>query len=127
MDQRETRGKRAGEVERVGIFKTGMKYPFVRVIEVVKTDSAGETPIRRSAMVADHILVRVKDPSHLAELEKLASETGARVTKKLPLSGIYFVEFNPSPAGKYKEVEEKLRAREDIFEVNSDYIVSGTL
>ena len=125
IDQMETGRDSAGAVKRVQIFKTDMKYPFVRVVEVVKIEGGGETTIRRSAMVAGHILVRVKNPSSLTELKRLVSETGARVTKKLPLSGIYFVEFSPFMSGKYEEVEEKLREREDIFDINSDYVVSA--
>lgn len=85
-----------GVVTRTRIVKTShFKYPMLRIEEKVRP-AAGSEPeqvLSQKAVVADHIVVKMKPEATEAELKALVAEYGGRIRKKMYTPGVYLVEL----------------------------------
>lgn len=93
--ERERAPDAGGISVRTRLLETKEKYPFVRVEETRRYDSARDETftIQRVAMVADHILVRLHPDATEAELEALNRRFGATIRRRLDREGVYLVAF----------------------------------
>jgi len=92
------RGLPGGELERITLLRTDLKYPLVRVVDRLgAADAAGERALLRSvAMAAGHWLVDPAEGVNDAELRARLASAGWRVRAALPQSGHLLV----APAGE---------------------------
>ena len=71
------------------------KYPILRVEDELIRTPQGDRLIRQSAMVGDHVMVKLLDPK-LAESVLLAElgDGSAHVRRRMPASGLWLVAFS---------------------------------
>ncbi len=121
-----------GYYRTVSIFEVSdFKYPLIRVAEKMKESDApagSETPdqlVGRSAMVADHVLVKTKDDAPPEEFEKLIHENKGEIRSVELDSNILIVSFadaeNPT---RFGEVLDNLVASPFIESASPDYIAT---
>lgn len=78
--------------------KDDFKYPIFRVEDELVSRTQGDRLIKQTAMVGDHVLVKLQDPTttdaaFLAQLK----DAGATIRRKMPASGTWLVAFaNPT-------------------------------
>jgi autotransporter-associated beta strand protein len=97
IDEITTPGVEPGRRVRVRVVKTDMKYPFVRVEDVWEVSVRGaERLVSQTAMVADHVTVKVKAGTTEADLAAFAQAHGGTILRKLrtPGPGLYIVKFD---------------------------------
>jgi len=96
-----------------------LKYPQIR--EEVYWDG------RTLRMVADHLVVRLRDGASLEQVTGELKPLEAHIRRRLPLSGLILVAFDGKVPGKYEEVLNTLQARTDLVTyVEMDEIIRGT-
>ena len=115
-------GKKTIRVYDVG---DNFKYPMVRVETVGAEDGAGQM----TAMVADHLIVRVKDPKVASgEVQEWMREMGVEVRKAMHTAGHFLV--SPGPASTVRPsflLESLMKQLGDAVEVaEPDFIVFTT-
>ena len=108
----------------IRIFKTDFKYPLIRVEETIHWGRDDRTPVTTSAMVATHVLAKLKPGVTTRELENALDPIGARVAKQLKLSKVLLIEFEGDPIESFEMVLNSLKKRSDIVDVQPDYILS---
>lgn len=117
----EVDGPNLGEKTRIRILKTDLKYPYIRTEEVVNTTSG--MLVRRSEMVADHLLVRLpagENPEHfLNELDSDA--TGLeRITNK---DSLYRLQLASHDVATFTRVSSELQQKQiSNLSVEPDYV-----
>jgi len=91
----ETEPDRAGRFKRVRILATDFKYPYIRVEEefVRDPDTGEERLVSRREMVADHVLVKLREGATEADLKELNRKFGAGIRKKMFSPGLYLVQL----------------------------------
>jgi hypothetical protein len=75
VDSRETKLDESGKVKRERLVRTDFKYPVLRVTEVVTKE--GQV-LSQQAMVADHILIRLREGVSEENLAGLLAKHGGR-------------------------------------------------
>lgn len=94
-------GGNANRTERVRVVKTKTgKYPLIRIVETIERDpsslgsGAGERVLRRAAMVADHILVKVRPGLDKTLLAGINARHGTTIRKKMLAPDTYLIALN---------------------------------
>lgn len=103
-----------------------MKYPLLRVEDEWIRTAQGEKRVRQVAMVADHVLVKLKDPplSEAAFLKKLGNGA-ASVRRRMPASGLWLIAFANPELDTVPQAMAKLSQMEGIVEIaEADHILS---
>jgi len=82
-------------VRRVQLVHADFKYPLLRVEQTIAVDpvSGEEEVLSTREMVADHILVQLKDDSSVDDLQALNTKFGAKVRKKMSTPGLHVIAF----------------------------------
>ncbi len=95
IESRESQPDANGLVERIRIVKTGMKYPYVRIVEKVPAGAVSlSTPMSFQAAVADHMLVRVRNGLTEEKVATLAAQNGFSIRKKMLAPDTYLIAFD---------------------------------
>ncbi|MBA4387851.1 MAG: hypothetical protein C0404_07710 [Verrucomicrobia bacterium] len=95
----ERRGVRGpeGRDHNIKVVRVNSKYPLIRVDEAVVRDpeTGKERVMARTEMVADHIVVKVKEGTTEADLQALNAKYGAKILRKMvtPGPGTYLVQL----------------------------------
>lgn len=109
------------------LVRTRGKHPMVRVEEIYEADGGGRRLVKRTALVADHMLVKprpgVSEAALLAELNL----PGAQVRKKMPASGIWLVSFPAALDALPEAIEAASKADRTLFYAEPDPLVSARL
>jgi subtilisin family serine protease len=118
----------SGQIKRERLLKTEMKYPLIKVEEVVIPQKGNhkEKGSRGVAMVADHVIVMPKEGVTEAEFLQQVAATGGTVLKKQPLSGNYIVSYANADLDTVTKAI-KLLSNEKVNYVEPDYIVFASL
>lgn len=98
IEQRESAMTKDGEtfVRRLRLVRDeSLKYPILRVEDELIRTPQGDRLVRQSAMVGDHVMVKLLDPK-LAESVLLAElgDGSAHVRRRMPASGLWLVAFS---------------------------------
>jgi alpha-tubulin suppressor-like RCC1 family protein/subtilisin family serine protease/fibronectin type 3 domain-containing protein len=128
LDEREKQTAQAGVVVRSKLIRTHFKYPYVRTQETVVKDSAtsADQSIDQTAMVADHLLIRLKAGASFASLERLAEKFGGSVSSKLPNTETYIVTFEANKANDLvDQMAHYAQQNEIVAYVEPDYFVQS--
>ncbi len=118
---------RSGRFRRVTILKQDGKYPLARIEEDVRTDARAkkERTQRRTAMVADHVIVRLKPGADRKQLDAAAAQMRTRVRRSLRIPGAFLVEAaGLSPEG-LPDAVSYWRSRPFVEYAEPDYIVEA--
>lgn len=104
-----------------------MKYPLLRVEDEFLRTQHGEKRVRQSAMVADHVLVKLKDPK-LQEATFLAKlgNGAASVRRRMPASGLWLIAYANAELESVPQAIAKLNKMADIVEIaEADHILNA--
>jgi uncharacterized repeat protein (TIGR03803 family) len=100
LDEREEKAEFAGRpvIRRLRLVRDdSFKYPLLRVEDDFSEESGARVLVNQTAMVADHVMVTVKDAkTNGAALEEQLKSLGASVRRKMPASGVWLVAY-PDP------------------------------
>jgi subtilisin family serine protease len=99
-----------GDVERSWLVEARQgKYPIQRVVELQHKDkkTGVESLVRRTATVADHVMVKLADQADEAALARLASSVGGGIRRKMRAPGLYLVEI---PAARVEDFDAAMAA-----------------
>ncbi len=108
------------------IYKTDFKYPMVQVERTWAVDRDTGSRAKRSeyAMVADHVMVKLKPQTGVSALDKLNQMFGATVRKKMYAPDMYIVKLAEKDLGKVKEMAAHFeKAAATIAYAEPDYLV----
>jgi len=131
LDQRETMVKmESGEtrVRRVRLVRDeSLKYPLVRVEDELVRSATGDKLVRQSAMVGDHVMVKLRDPKMAeAGLLTLLGDGSASVRRKLPASGLWLVAFaEPKVDTVPRAVSQISKLKDHILVVEPDHLMTA--
>jgi len=131
LDQRETAVKmESGEthVRRVRLVRDeSLKYPLVRVEDELVRSPHGDKLVRQSAMVGDHVMVKLRDPKMAeADLLALLGDGSASVRRRMPASGLWLVAFaEPKVDTVPRAVSRMAKLKDYILVVEPDHIMTA--
>lgn len=91
----ETKPDKTGYYERKRLVRADFKYPLILLEERLKKDSqtGADQLLQQSAMVADHVMVKVQPDISETEVNQAVSTYGGHVRKKMYAPGFYLVEI----------------------------------
>ena len=72
---------------------TSFKYPLLRVVENWQQGPGGAVRLRQSAMVADHVLVRLKPSVRIEQLLERLKQLQPDIRRRLRASNLWIVSF----------------------------------
>jgi hypothetical protein len=110
-------------VARQKIYRTQQKYPLMMQQQIWKTvpgrSQVGEYLGERK-MVADHLVVRLKDPDAAASFESRLPAGGLTVRKRMYANDMYLVTFPVSSAQDFQRAQDYLSSLPEVSSVNPD-------
>lgn len=112
---------------RFRLVRTDFKYPLVRVEDRLQLPKEGGEPrlMHQSAMVADHVLVKLNQGFTKTNLLTVIQPMGGRVRKELPASKVYLIELPDVSIDAVSLALQKLRAPA-LSSAEPDYLVHMT-
>ncbi len=116
------------QVRRVRLVRDeSYKYPILRVEDELIRTAEGDRLVRQSAMVGDHVMVKLRNPKMPeAELLALLGDGGATVRKRMPASGLWLVAFSePKLDTVPRAVSRLAKLKEYILVVEPDHIMTA--
>ncbi len=122
LSSAQTRRSANGDSTRVSIVKADFKHSYIRLEESV--DSMDKA-YHQIAMVADHVLVKLKPGVSQQELEALNTKLGARVLKKMN-SGLYLVQLAQHEIDSVPEAMDRFQALRAVAYAEPNFIVQAT-
>ncbi|MCU0856813.1 MAG: S8 family serine peptidase, partial [Pontiellaceae bacterium] len=123
---RETAPDKSGRYERKRLVRAAFKYPLILLEESLQRDSktGDEQLIRQTAMVADHIMVKVPSGSSETQVNQAASIYGGRIRKKMHSPDLYLVEFQNVDLDSVAQAVQNF-SKDPVFSyAEPDYICS---
>jgi len=121
--QIKTKPDHKGIYKKIGVYRMpGTSYP-IAVEQVLQRSDTGDIKVKGiTAMVADHIIVKLNEGRTAAELDRAVKKAGGKIQKHLPYSDLYLVEF-PASAGAVGLMVEALLPNSDLIQdAEPDYI-----
>ena len=115
-------------IRRQSLVEVDFKYPYVMLEEVYHRDQSGILrPVRRVAQVADHIIIKLKSGSTVAELERINAKYNANIRRKMLAPNTYIVELSGHDLDAVQRAVEGFeRETQSIAYAEPDYIVHVT-
>ena len=111
--------------QRQRLVRTTGKYPLVRLAEWIRTDGAAGTELlSQTAMVADHVKVKVADASAEAPLAEFLRATEGEVRRRFPMTGILLVAFPKADLDTVPTMSAALANVSGVKLVEPDYLCS---
>ncbi len=99
------------------------KYPLVRVIEQWQVGSKGPVRVQQSAMVADHVMLKLQPNARIEDLLAQVSALHPFVRKFMPASKAYLIAFEDPSLDTVPQALERLRrVGQLIAYVEPDYL-----
>ncbi len=130
LETRDEVGGGKGVFIREKIVKRRGKYPYVRIEETILSDIAtgSERVVRRVAMVADHVIVKLRPGRQERDLESAIARLNYSIRRKMRVPGLYLVATGFPRAGALTEAMDALAGSSDVIDyVEPDYIVFASL
>jgi subtilisin family serine protease len=102
------------------------KYPVLRVEDEIIRSAGGERLVRQTAMVGDHVMVKLRDPKMPEDkLLALLGDGAASVRRRMPASGLWLVAFaEPQPDTVPRAVSRLSKLKEHVLVVEPDHIMT---
>ncbi|NCD32490.1 MAG: hypothetical protein EOL87_03635 [Spartobacteria bacterium] len=120
----------ANRFMRISIYKTPMKYPYIRVEEIVEGDPGNadqQVILERLAMVADHALVKVEATQTREDLVAMAQEHGLSIRADMAGSNLFLVSFPSASIAAWESAFATLSNTVALIQyAEPDYIVFAT-
>ncbi len=92
VESRTSDADAGGRRERTLLVKSSFKYPLVRVVETIRQDATGaEEILDSSAMIADHMIVRVRPGLTPAKVALVAQQNGLSIRRQMAAPDSYLV------------------------------------
>jgi subtilisin family serine protease len=92
---RDDRPNAAGQFRRVSLYRTNMKYPFVRLEETLQRLPNGtEIVLEGNATAADHVVMRAQSGETAQDVANLAAQDGDTVLKPMHTPGYYLIQIS---------------------------------
>ncbi|MDZ4287751.1 MAG: S8 family serine peptidase, partial [Prosthecobacter sp.] len=111
------------------IRKDDFKYPLIRIEEELVGSAQGDRLTKQTAMVGDHVLVKLQDPK-ISEATLLAQlkDAGASIRRKMPASGTWLVAFANPTVDTVPQAMARLSALKPwVRYAEPDYIVHAAV
>ncbi|MCM2278741.1 MAG: hypothetical protein NDJ89_11760 [Oligoflexia bacterium] len=127
----ETEPDALGNLTRVTIVRTSLKYPLIRVEDRLRRDSSNqEVLLARTAMVADHLMLSLGPELTEDDLLRAVSrlnredpEAHYEIRRTNPNSKVYLLAFDGSSAQALNRAREQLLGARIAGTVEPDYLV----
>lgn len=111
-----------GRFLKVEIYNTDFKYPLIRVAEKWSADSK---MVARSAMVADHLMVRWTDQADPVQIHDFLSANAATIRHLDPDSNIMLIAFDGADPRALGRMLNTFRQSSLVDTASPDYIASN--
>ena len=99
------------------------KYPLLRLEERWTINAQGPVRTRQSAMVADHVLVKLRPQQRIEVLLERFNHLDPAVRKHLPSSNVWVISFEDADLDTVpRAVQEMRRAGDLVAVVEPDYV-----
>lgn len=108
---------------------SSFKYPLIRVQERWQQGTKGPVLLSQSAMVADHVMVRLKPSARLDLLLQRFKRLNPELRRRLPAANVWIVSFQAPHLDTVPQALEIMRRATDLVEyVDPDHLahVSAT-
>lgn len=108
---------------------TRFKYPLLRVVEQWQPGKRGPVRVRQQAMVADHVVVKLRSGARIETLVQRFPLLAPQVRRRLPASGLWLLSFREPDLDTVPRAIAELRKATDLVQaVQADFIahVSAT-
>lgn len=103
------------------------KYPLVRVEERWALNAQGPVRTKQSAMVADHVLVKLRSQQRVEVLLERFDHFHPAVRKHLPSSNVWMISFEDADLDTVpRAVQEMRRAGDLVAVVEPDYVSASS-
>lgn len=102
------------------------KYPLVRVEERWTINTQGPVRTRQSAMIADHVLVKLRPQQRIEVLLKRFDHLHPAVRKHLPSSNVWVISFEDADLDTVPRAVQEMRRAVDIVAVVEPDFALGT-
>jgi subtilisin family serine protease len=126
LKMEETAPDKNGRYERKRLVRTDFKYPLILLKESVQIDSLNGTSrlLKQSAMVADHVMIKVKPGASENEVNQAVLAYGGRVRKKMHAPDLYLVEFQNVDLNSVSQAIQQFGSKDSglIVYAEPDYI-----
>jgi hypothetical protein len=119
-------GGKSEAFSRVRLYKTAFKYPYILVQEQVAIDgrSGIEVVENRKAMVANHLVVKLKPGKNEQELKRISDRVGASVQRKLKAPDTYLIELSASTIDAVTKAMDELTKEVDVVSAaDPDFLI----
>ena len=115
----------AGRFERKRLVRASTKYPLVRVEDTITIDSKTGTEMlwAQQAMVADHVLVRLRAGQSREALEAVVERHGFTIRQDIRAPGCFLVATDPASLDSVLELMATLEAAACVDIAEPDYLV----
>lgn len=128
LSTHETEKDESGNFKRIHLFKREDKYPLVRLDEYFHLPSGSHSQprfMKRVAMVADHVLVKIREDRTREDLEQTVNELGGEIRREMRVEYHYLISFEAdSPDAVEQMIESLLEQSWLIDRSEPDYLVS---
>ncbi len=121
----ETEPDDTGRYERKRLVRADFKYPLILLEERIQKNlqTGVERLLRQNAMVADHVMVKVRPGTTENEVNQTVSAYGGQIRKKMYAPNLYLVEFkNPDLDSVAQAIQNLGNDPDLIVYAEPDYI-----
>ena len=102
---------------------TRFKYPLLRVVEQWQQGKQGAVRVRQEAMVADHVVVKLRTGARIETLLQRFPLLFAQVRRRLPASNLWLLSFKEPDLDTVPRALLELRKATDLIQtVQADFI-----
>jgi subtilisin family serine protease len=99
------------------------KYPLLRVVEQWQPGRKGPVRVRQQAMVADHVVVKLRSGARIETLVQRFPLLDPQVRRRLPASGLWLLSFKEADLDTVPRAIAELRKASDLVQaVQADFI-----
>ena len=99
------------------------KYPLLRVVEHWQPGKKGPVRVRQQAMVADHVVVKLRNGARIETLVQRFPQLDPQVRRRLPASGLWLLSFREPDLDTVPRAIAELRKATDLVQaVQADFI-----
>jgi hypothetical protein len=110
------------------VYRTKLKYPLIMVQQIWKI-SVAEPKVKdfvgERKMVADHLVVRLRDVQDLAVFEQKIARDGMSLRKQMYAGGLYLVSFPLETIDTYQIMQRRLMELPEVKSVTPDIYGRG--
>ncbi len=110
------------------VYRTKLKYPLIMVQQIWKTSDAEpkvKDYVGERKMVADHLVVRLRDVQDLAVFEQKIARDGMSLRKQMYAGGLYLVSFPLENIDTYQIMQRRLMELPEVKSVTPDIYGRG--